>query len=219
MTLAEVFRVHASRHRRGADQVGEHHRDLAAFSAVFGRGVRNRGRCRYVSGRRLGGPISTQRSNGIQQLHTVPKRRDTQLLQVLVRQARENRLIYVILAEDHLVLPEAQAPQPNHDVHDEVLSCARSLSSSDRPGEGYGPLSSAFIAPSANNLLIRFLRLTPPSAGRHCWPERRTVPAYRGACPDTPTGYHQPSSARARAHSERKYRRGTKSGAHRLCDQ
>ena len=36
----------------------------------------------------------------------------------LVRQARENRLVYLILAEDRLVLPEAQAPQPDHNVHD-----------------------------------------------------------------------------------------------------
>jgi hypothetical protein len=28
-----------------------------------------------------------------------------------------NRLVYVILAEDRLVLAEAQAPQPDHDVH------------------------------------------------------------------------------------------------------
>jgi hypothetical protein len=34
-----------------------------------------------------------------------------------VRQARENRLVYVILAENRLVLREAQAPQPDHDVH------------------------------------------------------------------------------------------------------
>jgi hypothetical protein len=43
-------------------------------------------------------------------------RTDAKLLQVLVRQARENRLIYVILAEDRLVLAEVQAPQPDHDV-------------------------------------------------------------------------------------------------------
>ncbi|MGA7373876.1 MAG: hypothetical protein WBW37_14930, partial [Methyloceanibacter sp.] len=36
----------------------------------------------------------------------------------LVRQARENRLVYVILAECRLVPPEAQAPQPDHNVHD-----------------------------------------------------------------------------------------------------
>jgi hypothetical protein len=49
---------------------------------------------------------------------TVSKRRDAKLLQVLVRQARENRLVYVILAEDRLVLGETQAPQPDHNVHD-----------------------------------------------------------------------------------------------------
>jgi hypothetical protein len=48
----------------------------------------------------------------------VTKRGDTKLLQVLVRQARENRLVYVILAEDRLILPEAQAPQPDHNVHE-----------------------------------------------------------------------------------------------------
>ena len=46
------------------------------------------------------------------------KRGDTKLLQVLVRQARENRLVYVILTEDRLVLREAQAPQPTSNIHD-----------------------------------------------------------------------------------------------------
>jgi hypothetical protein len=32
-------------------------------------------------------------------------------------QARENRLVYVILAECRLILPEAQVPQPDHNVH------------------------------------------------------------------------------------------------------
>jgi hypothetical protein len=48
----------------------------------------------------------------------VPKRRDAKLLQVLGPQARENRLIYVILAEDRLILPKARAPQPDHNIHD-----------------------------------------------------------------------------------------------------
>jgi len=48
----------------------------------------------------------------------VTKRGDTKLLQVLVRQARENRLVYVILTEDRLVLREAQAPQPTSNIHD-----------------------------------------------------------------------------------------------------
>jgi hypothetical protein len=54
----------------------------------------------------------------------MPKRRDAKLLQVLVRQARENRLVYVILAESCLILPEAQAPQPDHNVHDGAYGIA-----------------------------------------------------------------------------------------------
>src|SRR3984957_14090408 len=48
----------------------------------------------------------------------MPEGCDAKLLQVLVRQTRENRLVYLILAECRLILPEAQAPQPDHDVHD-----------------------------------------------------------------------------------------------------
>jgi hypothetical protein len=41
----------------------------------------------------------------------------TKNARLIVRQAWENRLVYVILAEDSLVLAEAQAPQPDHNVH------------------------------------------------------------------------------------------------------
>ena len=99
-------------------KVGEHHRHLAALGAVFGRcawGTR-RGRC--VNGGRLAARVAAQSSDGIEQLHAVPECRDAKLLQVLVRQARKNRLVYLVLAECRLVLSEAQAPQPDHDVHD-----------------------------------------------------------------------------------------------------
>ena len=47
----------------------------------------------------------------------MPECCDAKLLQVLFRQARKNRLVYLILAERSLILPEAQAPQPDHNVH------------------------------------------------------------------------------------------------------
>ena len=56
----------------------------------------------------------SQSRYGVQQLAAVPKRGDAKLFQVLRRQARKNRLVYLILAECRLVLSEAQAPQPNH---------------------------------------------------------------------------------------------------------
>src|SRR5215471_18878173 len=51
----------------------------------------------------------------------MPNNTDAQVLQVFRRQARKNRLVYLVFAERCLVLPEAQAPQPDHDVHDGAL--------------------------------------------------------------------------------------------------
>jgi hypothetical protein len=47
----------------------------------------------------------------------MPECCDAKLLQVLFREARKNRLVYLVLAECRLILPEAKAPQPDHDVH------------------------------------------------------------------------------------------------------
>ena len=46
-----------------------------------------------------------------------PSRADAKLFQGLIRQARKNRFVYVVLAECSLVLFKAQAPQPDHNVH------------------------------------------------------------------------------------------------------
>ena len=60
---------------------------------------------------------------------------DAKLLEGLVRQARKNRLVYLVLAECRLILPEAQAPQPDHNVHDEAPASPCSISSCERHGE------------------------------------------------------------------------------------
>ena len=52
----------------------------------------------------------------------MPQRRDAKLLQVFSRQVRQDRVVDVVLAENSLVLSEAQAPQPDRDVHDEAPS-------------------------------------------------------------------------------------------------
>jgi hypothetical protein len=83
-------------------------------------GLIRRGRC--VNGGRLAARVATRSGDGIQQLHPVPKRCDAKFLQVLVRQARENRLVYVILAEDRLVLPEASGGSGKPCVHGYELS-------------------------------------------------------------------------------------------------
>jgi hypothetical protein len=43
-------------------------------------------------------------------------RTDAKLLQVLRREIWQDRLVYLILAKCRLILSEAQAQQPNHDV-------------------------------------------------------------------------------------------------------
>src|SRR5262245_31168804 len=101
--------------------------------------------------------VIRQSGNGVEQLHPVPECCDAKLLQVLVRQAREDRLVYLILAECRLILPEAQAPQPDHDVHDSApnsgLSSFRLGGVSRRPetaADRWFRCHGARIYPSAN---------------------------------------------------------------------
>src|ERR1700724_654689 len=63
------------------------------------------------------------------------RRRGSELIQRLVRQARKDRLVYLILAECRLVLPEAQAPQPDHNVHDGAHNRGWRAASSAGPEE------------------------------------------------------------------------------------
>ena len=49
--------------------------------------------------------------------------RDAKLFQVLRRQVRQDTFVYLVVAERSLILPEAHAPQPDHDVHDDAPCC------------------------------------------------------------------------------------------------
>src|SRR5262249_49792136 len=110
--IAPVFSIQRRRDAGRTYKITEHHCDMSAFAGGFydrrpswRRSRWSCGRCRERRG--LHARAAAQSSDGVQELHTVTKRGDTKLLQVLVRQARENRFVYVILAEDRLVLPEA----------------------------------------------------------------------------------------------------------------
>src|SRR5215831_9922043 len=69
MTSPQVFGVHAGRQRRRADQVGEHHGDLAALGAVFWGARCGRG----LDGGRLPAVVFTQSRDGIQQVRHQPR--------------------------------------------------------------------------------------------------------------------------------------------------
>ena len=64
----------------------------------------------------------------------MPESRDAKLLQVLLRQAREDPFVNLVLAERSLILSKAKAPQPDHDVHDgaSTLVTGTSLSLTNR---------------------------------------------------------------------------------------
>jgi hypothetical protein len=80
---------------------------------VHRRSATSRGDASTAAGPVVAVGITAHHSDSIEQLEPMPGCGDAKLLQVLVRQARENRLVYVILAEDRLVLAEAQAPEPS----------------------------------------------------------------------------------------------------------
>ena len=96
----------------------KHHCDLAALGAILRREAWGIGRSRSISGSRFAARIGSQCGDGIEQLEPVPDCCDAKLLQGLVRQARKDRLVYLVLAERSLILREAKAPQPDHDVHE-----------------------------------------------------------------------------------------------------
>jgi len=48
----------------------------------------------------------------------VTDNRDTEVFQVFRCEVRKNRLVYLVVAESRLIPSEAEAPQPDHDVHD-----------------------------------------------------------------------------------------------------
>ena len=60
--------------------------------------------------------VGTQGSYRVKQLATVPECRYAKLLQVLRRQAPEDRFVNLVLAEDRLALSEAKAPKPTFEV-------------------------------------------------------------------------------------------------------
>jgi hypothetical protein len=58
-----------------------------------------------------------QGSDGIEQPEAMPQYGDAKLLQVLVREARKDRFVNLVLAEGRLVFPKAKASQPRQHVH------------------------------------------------------------------------------------------------------
>src|SRR5277367_7162241 len=90
---------------------------MAALGAVFGRGARGTRRGRHVSGRRLAARIGPQRGYSFEEYPAMTDRTNADFLQVLLGQVREDPFVDLVVAESRLVFFEAQAPQPDHHIH------------------------------------------------------------------------------------------------------
>jgi len=113
--IAQVLRVHARRQGSRTHEVRKHDRDLPALTAVCWGCARRT--CFSLNRCRFSYPIGAQSGDSIEELEAMPNCRDAEFLESLVRQAWQNRLVYLVLSERGLVLFEAKTPQPTPDIH------------------------------------------------------------------------------------------------------
>jgi hypothetical protein len=120
--IAPVLRIKPRRDAGRTDKIAKHHRDMSTLANGFCDGRSSWRRSRWFCGffREVWSfrtCIDTQSSDCIEELAAVPQCGDAKLLEILRRQVRQDCLVYLILAECRLILSEAKAPQPDHDVH------------------------------------------------------------------------------------------------------
>ncbi len=102
-----------------ADEVAEHHRELAALC-----GIRRRAR---IDGRRWtrAGIGSAQTGNRPEKPLPMPEGEHAELLKIGVAQVNQNVAVNTVLAERRFILAEPEAPQPIPHVHRSVsYSCS-----------------------------------------------------------------------------------------------
>ena len=103
--FAQVLRVHASRECRRADQVREHHRDLAALGGVLRLRLSPGGGLRCCGGR------ACQLADGREHYPPMPKQ-DADIFEVVISQMRECRNTNPVLGKALGVLGHAELFQP-----------------------------------------------------------------------------------------------------------
>ena len=85
--------------------------------SLFGSDAWDCGRSCYFERWVLPGRIAAQIGDSFQKHPAVTDWTYTYFLQVFLREAREDLLVYLVLAECRLISFEAQAPQPTSDIH------------------------------------------------------------------------------------------------------
>ncbi len=108
--IAHVFGIEPRRQRGRADQIAEHHRELPTFGGIAGLRLGQGGR--LSRDRRITGKLPDR----AQHLQPVPER-NTEVLEVLIGQLRQNVAVDFIVAECRFILAEAETSQPIPDIH------------------------------------------------------------------------------------------------------
>jgi hypothetical protein len=120
--LAHVLGIEPGRERSRADEVAEHHGELAALGGVGRDNSRDRnlrrGRCSGFGSR---GGRSVQLLDRGHDLAPMADNGDADILEILDRQLRQHRVVDFVFAERRLVLRKAEAPQPNPEIHPRFL--------------------------------------------------------------------------------------------------
>ncbi len=107
--LAQILGIEARRQRRRADQIAEHHRQLPPLGGVLRRRTGRCGGRRRCFGR-------GQTGDGSEETLAVPERH-TELLEVDLRQLRQDIGVDFTRAKERLVLAEAETFEPTPDIH------------------------------------------------------------------------------------------------------
>ena len=103
--LAQLLGIEPRCHRRRADQIAEHHRQLPALRRRAGCGLRCRDVCSITKPGAKGG-------NRFQHRAAMTNRGDAEILQIIGGQARQQFGADVVLLEGGRILLEPQRPQP-----------------------------------------------------------------------------------------------------------
>jgi hypothetical protein len=117
--LAQILGIEPRGKRRRGYQIAKHHGQLPTLGTALWRCI---GARRPNGGRSRGcGRCSTKRGDSVEQPPAMPDQGDTEILQILGRQADEHFFVDLIIAECLVVTLKTKAAQPYRYVHPVIL--------------------------------------------------------------------------------------------------
>lgn len=183
--LTHVFRVELGRQRGRANQIDEHHRELAPLGGG--------GEGRHRRGQNVSGGLGTEGGDRLQQPLAMAERRDAHVLEVLGGQPGQERGVDVVGAEELGVLAEADLAEPPVDIQRRLLlsSAAASVGGLARPASPARAFRAALLHIMPRRPVGGPHNMAPPRPSRlRGWLVRPTLTSVRrpgqdcGGCPE-----------------------------------